>query len=74
MKADHTHSLTQHRAAVDRELQRLARCRERRFRAEDSRVKTLQDSVKNLSLVSHWEEGEEGEADEVSSREEVFVL
>lgn len=54
VKADHTHSLTQHRAAVELELKRLAECREQRFKAEDSRVKHLQDSVRNMSLLSNF--------------------
>ena len=76
VKADHTHSLTQHREAVERELRRLAECRESRFRAEDSRVRQLQDSVKNMSLLSDFDldlEEEEEEQDEKEEREEVRV-
>ena len=68
VKADHTHSLSQHRAAVELELRHLAECRERRFRAEDSRVRHLQDSVRNMSLLSDFapeEEEEEEEEEEV---------
>ena len=62
VKADHTHSLTHHREAVERELRWLAQCRESRFRAEDSRVKRLQDSVRNMSLLSDYSvEESEGE-------------
>ena len=65
MKADHTHSLSQHQAAVGEELRRLAECRERRFRAEDSRVRHLQDNMRNMSLLSNVSlSGEEEEEEE----------
>lgn len=67
LKADHTHSLSQHRAAVELERRLLAQCRERRFRAEDSRVRNIQESVQNMSLLSGdftGEDDEEEEADE----------
>ena len=66
VKADHTHSLTQHHEAVERELRRLAECRESRFRAEDSRVKRLQDSVRNMSLLSNFSLEEEEEEEVMS--------
>ena len=65
VKADHTHSLTQHREAVERELRWLAQCRESRFRAEDSRVKRLQDSVRNMSLLSEYSVEESEREEEV---------
>ena len=67
VKADHTHSLSQHQAAVELELRHLAECRERRFRAEDSRVKHLQDTMHNMSLLSDFgrEEDEEEEEEKV---------
>ena len=71
VKADHIHSLTQHREAVERELKRLAECRENRFHAEDSRVRRLQDSVRNMSLLSDLsleEEEEEEEEEEVGGQ------
>ena len=66
VKADHTNSLTQHREAVERELSWLAQCRQSRFRAEDSRVRHLQDSVRNMSLLSDFSlDDSEGEEEEV---------
>ena len=53
---------------MELELRRLAMCRERRFRAEDSRVRHLQESVQNMSLISQLgseEEEEEEEEEEV---------
>ena len=73
LKADHTHSLSQHRAAVKLELRHLAVCREQRFRAEDSRVRHLQDSVRNMSLLSDIGHDDE-EDEEEEGGEEVTVL
>ena len=71
LKADHTHSLSQHRAAVRLELQNLAVCREQRFKAEDSRVRHLQDSVRNMSLRSDICDEDDDEEEE--GREEVIL-
>ena len=64
VKADHTHSLSRHHAAIELELRRLAEHRENRFRAEDARVKHLQESVRNMSLLSDFSLDED-EAEEV---------
>ena len=66
MRADHLHSVHQHKEAVERELKCLRVCRENRFQAEDSRVKRLQESVRNMSLIGDKEEEEEEEDKELT--------
>ena len=72
MRAEHEQRHQQLLSAVERELEQLRKYRQGRFRAEDTRVKRLQERVSNMSLVI--EEEEEEEEEEEGEGEINFVL